>query len=243
MRSMSHEDETGCGLPDPGMIASATGMRARDPWEMERRSPKVEPDHQDQEHTIAVTSKVTNCRATDELRSIRATLLVNFGKTEHNRYGFVLSDNGSTHNMMLVALERLTERITAIRTKLESIVCTEGCDRGVIYLSNEGPTHTEVIDGKPCEVYNHENFSPLGDALIELYELTNGPLVPASRDEEVERLRAKINDHLKKDRDIKKIQPGKYVEGYIDSLDLVLRWMNDIWPPISTPDERSVENG
>jgi hypothetical protein len=31
----------GVGFPDPGMIASETGMRARDPWEMERPRPRL----------------------------------------------------------------------------------------------------------------------------------------------------------------------------------------------------------
>lgn len=45
------ERSDGCGLPDPGMIAnsdgSGTGMRARDPWEMERPVRKAPPldDH------------------------------------------------------------------------------------------------------------------------------------------------------------------------------------------------------
>lgn len=30
------ESDCGISFPDPGMIASATGMRARDPWEMEQ---------------------------------------------------------------------------------------------------------------------------------------------------------------------------------------------------------------
>jgi hypothetical protein len=52
-----------------------------------------------------------------------------------------------------------------------------------------------------------------------------------------ERLRRKVKEHLNKNRDIHDIHPGKYVEGYIDSLDLVLRWMNDIWPA-ATPAEQ-----
>jgi hypothetical protein len=67
---------------------------------------------------------------------------------------------------------RLLARLRHIRRQLEIIVCTSGRDRGVIYLSNDGPTHTEIVDGKPCQVYDHDNFSPLGDALISLYELT-----------------------------------------------------------------------
>lgn len=42
-----------------------------------------------------------------ELRSIRATLLVNFGDTKHNRYGFTIKDEGSTHTMMMDVLRGL----------------------------------------------------------------------------------------------------------------------------------------
>lgn len=53
--------------------------------------------------------------------------------------------------------------------KLREIVVTEGCDKGVVWLSAEGPTHYDA-DAK-CQVYDHENFSPLGDALIELHDM------------------------------------------------------------------------
>lgn len=67
----------------------------------------------------------------------------------------------------------LRKRLAMIRTKLESVVCTEDPDRGVVLLSQDGPTHTEIVAGKPLQVYNHEHFSPLGDALIELWKLTD----------------------------------------------------------------------
>jgi hypothetical protein len=38
---MAYENEINSGLPDPGMIASQTGMRARNPWEMERPRPRL----------------------------------------------------------------------------------------------------------------------------------------------------------------------------------------------------------
>lgn len=71
-------------------------------------------------------------------------------------------------------IERLREIIAAIRAKLEDIVCTEPIDRGVVLLSDDGPTHKEVIDGQTVTVYDHEHFSPLGDALIEVWEMTHG---------------------------------------------------------------------
>lgn len=62
-----------------------------------------------------------------------------------------------------------SEKLQVIRSKLEEIVCTEGCDRGVVLLSQEGSTHYDPE--LKVNVYDHENFSPLGDALIELYDL------------------------------------------------------------------------
>jgi len=55
-----------------------------------------------------------------------------------------------------------------IISDLEKIVITKGDDRGVVLLSNDGPTHYD--SELECEVYDHENFSPLGDALIALHD-------------------------------------------------------------------------
>lgn len=63
------------------------------------------------------------------------------------------------------------EALTRIRTLLESIVCTEGVDSGVVMLSQEGPTHWDAEF--QCNIYEHEYFSPLGDALMELYQMTD----------------------------------------------------------------------
>lgn len=79
-------------------------------------------------------------------------------------------------------IARLTVQLATIRRKLEEIVCTLEPDKGVVMLSYEGPTHYDAELG--CQVYDHENFSPLGDALIELHDLTtpaaiNTEAVPA----------------------------------------------------------------
>lgn len=68
----------------------------------------------------------------------------------------------------------LQAQLAAVRAKLEEIVCTDEIDRGVVLLSNDSPTHTEVIGGVALQIYDHEHFSELGDALIELWELTKG---------------------------------------------------------------------
>lgn len=69
----------------------------------------------------------------------------------------------------------LESRMKNVRTILETAVCTRGCDKGVVLLSNYGPTHPEVIDGKTVQTYDHDCFSPLGDALIEAWHATQCP--------------------------------------------------------------------
>lgn len=65
------------------------------------------------------------------------------------------------------------ERERALATqKLEVIVCTVGCDAGVVMLSEDGPTHWDPVT--KCYVYDHEYFSPLGDALIDLHQTLKG---------------------------------------------------------------------
>lgn len=59
------------------------------------------------------------------------------------------------------------EAIDAARQCLARIVCTTPPDDGVVLLSNEGPCHYDAE--QKCQVYDHEHFSPLGDALMELH--------------------------------------------------------------------------
>lgn len=61
--------------------------------------------------------------------------------------------------------------LTAIKTKLEDIVCTKGIDAGVVMLSQEGSTHYDPE--LKIRVYDHEFFSPLGDALMELHKIAS----------------------------------------------------------------------
>ena len=70
-----------------------------------------------------------------------------------------------------------SQRLALIRDKLQEIVCTEPPDDGVVLLSSDGPTRQptpeERARGWKGEVYVHDHFSPLGDALMELWELVN----------------------------------------------------------------------
>ncbi len=64
------------------------------------------------------------------------------------------------------------KRLKEIRELLEKAVCVTEPDMGVILLSSNGPTHTEVVNGRPSKVYDHQYFSPLGDALISIWKKT-----------------------------------------------------------------------
>lgn len=67
-------------------------------------------------------------------------------------------------------ISQLREKLASIRTQIEDIVCTEGEDKGLILLSHDGPTHFDPE--RKIQVYDHEFFSPLGDAMIALHNLT-----------------------------------------------------------------------
>ena len=68
--------------------------------------------------------------------------------------------------------DELLERLAKIQDVLETAVCTEDPDKGVVLLSDHGTTHIEYIDGRMVFVCDHEFFSPLGDALIAAWHLT-----------------------------------------------------------------------
>jgi len=64
----------------------------------------------------------------------------------------------------------MESKLVSIARKIKQIVCTEGEDTGVVILSNDSPTQYDAE--RKCEVYLHDNFSPLGDALISLWRMT-----------------------------------------------------------------------
>jgi hypothetical protein len=68
--------------------------------------------------------------------------------------------------------QHLRAAIVKAREQLEAIVCTEGCDSGVILVSWESPTRYD--NELRAQVYLHEHFSPLGDALIALHATLKG---------------------------------------------------------------------
>jgi hypothetical protein len=100
-------------------------------------------------------------------------------QTKWYRSSKTMADDGSLHMDYIVDLCTLADAYYTLlptldlaRRKLEEIVCTVGQDRGVVLLSNDGPTHYDAE--QKCQVYDHENFSPLGDALIELHDMLTG---------------------------------------------------------------------
>ena len=74
---------------------------------------------------------------------------------------------GGRLDVLIGERDTLRGLLREAKADLEKIVCTEGCDAGVIYLSSESPTHYDPE--VKWQVYNHENFSPLGDALVALH--------------------------------------------------------------------------
>lgn len=67
-------------------------------------------------------------------------------------------------------LNKYGHALMEIRSKIEEAVCTEGCDKGVVMLDHQGTTHYDKE--LKVNVYDHEYFSPLGDALIAIHDLT-----------------------------------------------------------------------
>jgi hypothetical protein len=60
-------------------------------------------------------------------------------------------------------------KLKAARDALGQIVCTEGVDRGLVMVDHESRT---TYDAElKYQVYVCENFSPLGDALIALWDV------------------------------------------------------------------------
>lgn len=90
------------------------------------------------------------------------------------------SMNETRWRLLMRLQQRQSYALSMIREKLGSIMETEGCDAGVILLSQDGPTHFDAEVN--CQVYDHEYFSPLGDALMEIYGLACDGKNAAGRD-------------------------------------------------------------
>ena len=81
------------------------------------------------------------------------------------------SSIGRSHGIqtgVCVKLESLKKIVSNAKDRLDEIVVTSGEDRGVILMSSESPMHYDK-DLK-CHVYDVENFSDLGNALVKLFD-------------------------------------------------------------------------
>ena len=68
---------------------------------------------------------------------------------------------------MAATEEDIRNQIAAVKARLGRIVCTEGEDAGVIMLSDEATFHWD--EAHQCRFYDNNFFSPLGDALVDLW--------------------------------------------------------------------------
>ena len=92
--------------------------------------------------------------------------------------GFPSGDNAANCErcQLIGRIDALQKTITDVRTAIEKIVCTDEIDGGVIMLSSESPSHFDA--DRNGWVYDHEHFSPLGDAMVSLWKMTE--LVPSA---------------------------------------------------------------
>lgn len=118
-----------------------------------------------------------DARLFDLCRYMRSELLEK-GLITMEEWGWLLYDcllaqgDGSPSPRRLESYDDLYARFNAIKAKVEEIVCTKGEDAGVVMLSNDAPATR--VEGFDHPVYDLEYFSPLGEALIEVYKLAGG---------------------------------------------------------------------
>jgi len=67
-------------------------------------------------------------------------------------------------------IDRLEARLQKIGDAMEKVIVTEGEDAGVVLLSNDAPTTWN--EGLGVAVYDLQYFSPLGAALMALYQIS-----------------------------------------------------------------------
>ncbi len=70
-------------------------------------------------------------------------------------------------------IDKLQAVLQQAQDKMKNILVTEGYDAGVILVSDEA-VMVEAYPG--IHVYQNDYFSPLGDALMEVYNIISKPL-------------------------------------------------------------------
>ena len=78
----------------------------------------------------------------------------------------VISDYQRDNESLRAERDRLRTALAFVSGALGEIVESEGVDAGVILISDASPTHYDAEH--KCHVYDFENFSLLGNALVEL---------------------------------------------------------------------------
>lgn len=86
----------------------------------------------------------------------------------------------TTETELQVTILALRERLAKIRDALAEIVISDGDDAGVVILDGHSTCHYDPELN--CQVYDHEYFSPLGEALVGLAKLAQEPQTLAERD-------------------------------------------------------------
>lgn len=77
--------------------------------------------------------------------------------------------DGDLRPLLIEEIKSLAALRETAKRKLREIVCVEEPDDGVILLSTDSPMRFDRTYRR--DVYVHDHFSPLGDALIELWKL------------------------------------------------------------------------
>ena len=78
-------------------------------------------------------------------------------------------------------IDRLESRLQKISDAMGNIVVTEGEDAGVVLLSTDAPCRYEA--GSNVAIYDLLYFSPLGEALMEVYHLASQREAASKADE------------------------------------------------------------
>lgn len=86
----------------------------------------------------------------------------------------LLEATRETNARLREEIRQRKQHLASIIESLEKIVVPDGVDAGVILLSDDSPTKYDP-EAK-CQVYIHEHFSPLGDALVNLHKLCVKPV-------------------------------------------------------------------
>ena len=84
--------------------------------------------------------------------------------------------------------------LSALRDQIADIVIPDGEDAGVILLSDDSPSDYDAT--LKCQVYRHMYFSPLGDALVALWQRVDNATKELEMERQERMLAWFVYDHL-----------------------------------------------